>query len=75
MVEDNVVKVSLVDPEADSGNLTYSFDFDGDGTSIARARRPAQPGSTRADRYTVTIVIEDARWHTRRTLKRDIQIP
>jgi NADH-quinone oxidoreductase subunit L len=75
-VEDNVVKVSLVDPEADSGNLTYSFDFDGDGIVDRQGKTPsatwAYAGSAH---HTVTIVIEDSRWHTRRTLKRDIQIP
>jgi NADH-quinone oxidoreductase subunit L len=55
--------------------LTYSFDFDGDGTPD---REGANPNATWTysgpDRYSVTIVIQDSRWHTQRVLKRDVEI-
>ena len=75
MVEDKVAMVGLVDADSASGNLTYSFDFDGDGTPDRQGKTPyatwiyGGPG-----RYTVTIAIEDARWHTRRIIERDIEI-
>jgi hypothetical protein len=75
MVEGNVATVSLVDADSASGNLTYSFDFDGDGTVDRQGKMPSATWIySGADRYTVTIVIDDARWHTRRTIKRDITI-
>jgi NADH-quinone oxidoreductase subunit L len=74
-VEDNTVAVSLVDPEAESGDLTYSFDFDGDGIADRQGKTPSATWTfSGPDRHTVSIVIEDARWHTRRTIKRDIEI-
>jgi hypothetical protein len=74
-VEGNTVVASLVDPEAASGNLTYSFDFDGDGVADRQGKTPNATWtfSGPAD-YTVSIVIEDTRWHTRRTLKRNVEI-
>jgi hypothetical protein len=75
LVEDNTVAVSLVDPEAASGNLTYSFDFDGDGIADRQGKVPSATWTfSGPDHHTVSIVIEDARWHTRRTIKRDIEI-
>jgi hypothetical protein len=74
-IEDHTVAVSLVDPEAASGNLTYSFDFDGDGIADRQGKTPNATWTFSGPaRHTVGIVIEDARWHTRRTLKRDIEI-
>ncbi|MBN2574595.1 MAG: NADH-quinone oxidoreductase subunit L [Deltaproteobacteria bacterium] len=68
-------KVTLVDDEARSGNLQYRFDFDGDGV-------PDREGKTASAswiyggpaRYTVAITIEDARWHTRRVVERDVEV-
>jgi NADH-quinone oxidoreductase subunit L len=74
-VEGHVATVTLVDPEAASGNLKYRFDFDGDGTPD---RESASPSATwiygGPDRYTLVITIEDARWHTERVLKREIEV-
>jgi hypothetical protein len=75
LIEDNTVAVSLVDPEAASGDLTYSFDFDGDGIADRQGKTPSATWTfSGPDRHTVSIVIEDSRWHTRRTIKRDIEI-
>jgi NADH-quinone oxidoreductase subunit L len=75
LVEDNTVAVSLVDPEAASGDLTYSFDFDGDGIADRQGKTPSATWTFSGPaRHTVSIVIEDARWHTRRTITRDIEI-
>ncbi len=75
MVEDNTVMVSLVDAEASGGNLTYSFDFDGDGTADRQGKSPSATWTySGPDRYTVSIIIEDSRWHTRRIIKREIEI-
>jgi NADH-quinone oxidoreductase subunit L len=74
-VEGRYVQVTLVDPEAASSKLTYSFDFDGDGTPDRVG--PAPTASWRYGgpaRYTVGITIEDGRWHTRRVLQRDIEV-
>ena len=75
LVDGNTVVASLVDPEAASGNLTYSFDFDGDGVADRQGKIPNATWtfSGPAD-YTVSIVIEDSRWHTRRTIKRKVEI-
>jgi hypothetical protein len=75
LVEGNTVSASFVDPEAASGNLTYSFDFDGDGVADRQGKTPNATWtfSGPAD-YTVSIVIEDARWHSRRTIKRNVEI-
>jgi NADH-quinone oxidoreductase subunit L len=75
LIEDNTVAVSLVDPEAASGDLTYSFDFDGDGIADRQGKTPSATWTfSGPDRHTVSIVIEDSRWHTRRIIKRDIEI-
>jgi NADH-quinone oxidoreductase subunit L len=75
LVEDNTVAVSLVDPEAASGDLTYSFDFDGDGIADRQGKTPSATWTFSGPAsHTVTITIEDPRWHTRRTIKRDIEI-
>jgi NADH-quinone oxidoreductase subunit L len=74
-VEGNTAKVTLVDAEAAGGNLDYSFDFDGDGTADRQGKLPSAMWTYSGPaRYTVAITIEDARWHTRRTFKRDIEI-
>jgi len=74
-IEGNTVVASLVDPESSSGNLTYGFDFDGDGVADRQGKTPNATWtfSGPAD-YTVSIVIEDTRWHTRRTIKRNVEI-
>ena len=75
VVEGHNARVTLVDREALSGNLKYSFDFDGDGTPDREGKLPSASfiyGGP--DHYTVDITIEDVRWHTRRTIKRDIEI-
>jgi hypothetical protein len=70
-----VARVTLVDPEAASGNFKYSFDFDGDGVVDRECRVPSAtwmyggPG-----RYPVAITIEDTRWQTRRTVRREIEV-
>ena len=75
MVEGNTATISLIDADSASGNLTYSFDFDGDGTVDRQGKMPSATWIySGADRYTDTIVIDDARWLTRRTIKRDITI-
>jgi NADH-quinone oxidoreductase subunit L len=74
-VEGHVARVTLVDAEAASGNFKYSFDFDGDGTPDREGKAPSATfiyGGP--DHYTVGITIEDSRWHTRRTVKRDIEV-
>jgi NADH-quinone oxidoreductase subunit L len=74
-VEGHHATVTLVDADARSGKLTYSFDFDGDGTPEREGPTPSAtwvysgPG-----RYTVCITIADERWHTRRRLRRDIEV-
>ena len=74
-VEGNTAKVTLVDAEAAGGNLDYSFDFDGDGTADRQGKLPSAMWTYSGPAcYTVAITIEDARWHTRRTFKRDIEI-
>jgi NADH-quinone oxidoreductase subunit L len=75
VIDGRAVKVTLVDAEAASGNLKYSFDFDGDGTPDREGKTPSATWFySGADRYRVDITIEDTRWHTRRTLQRDIDI-
>ena len=75
LIEGNTVSASLVDPEAASGNLTYSFDFDGDGIADRQGKTPSAMWTFSGPaEYTVSIVIEDSRWHTRRTIKRNIEI-
>ncbi len=75
LVEGNTVAVSLVDPEAAGGDLTYSFDFDGDGIADRQGKSPSATWTfSGPGRYTIRIVIEDSRWHTRRTIKRDTEI-
>jgi NADH-quinone oxidoreductase subunit L len=74
-VQGHLASVTLVDPEAATGNLRYSFDFDGDGTPDREGKLPTASfiyGGP--DHYTVEITIEDVRWQTRRTLKRDIEV-
>jgi len=75
VVEGNTVSATVVDDEAASGNLTYSFDFNGDGIADRQGKMPNATWtfSGPAD-YTVSIVVEDTRWHTRRTIKRDVEI-
>jgi NADH-quinone oxidoreductase subunit L len=74
-IEDNTVAVSLVDPEATGDDLTYSFDFDGDGIADRQGKTPSATWTFSGPaHHTVSIVIEDARWHTRRTITRDIEI-
>jgi len=74
-VEGNSVKVTLVDSEAITGNLTYAFDFDGDGTPDRTGQSPSATWTYAGPaRYTINILIRDARWHTQRTLTRDIEI-
>jgi hypothetical protein len=74
-IEGNHVAVKLVDAEADNDDLTYSFDFDGDGTPDREGRDPSATWIYGGpDRHTISIVIRDERWHTQRTLKRDIEI-
>jgi NADH-quinone oxidoreductase subunit L len=74
-VDNHVARVTLVDPEAASGNFKYSFDFDGDGVVDREGRVPSAtwmyggPG-----RYPVAITIEDTRWQTRRTVRREIEV-
>ena len=75
MIEGNTAIVSLVDADSASGTLIYSFDFDGDGTPDRQGNAPHATWIYGGpSRYTVTIVIEDPRWHTRRIVKRDIEI-
>jgi NADH-quinone oxidoreductase subunit L len=74
-VDGHTVKVDLLDAEIGSDKLKYGFDFDGDGIPDREGGIPSAIwtfGS--ADRYTVTITIDDPRWHTRRTFKRTIDI-
>jgi hypothetical protein len=74
-VEGRAARITLVDPEAASGNLKYSFDFDGDGTPDREGSSPSANWLYGGPaRYTVDITIEDLRWHTRRTLKREIEV-
>jgi hypothetical protein len=75
LIEGNTVAASIVDPEAASGDLTYSFDFDGDGVADRQGKTPNATWTFSGPaNYTVSIVIEDARWHTRRTIKRNVEI-
>src|ERR1039457_5552377 len=75
LIEGNTVAASVVDPEAASGNLTYSFDFDDDGVADRQGKTPNATWTFSGPaNYTVSIIIEDARWHTRRTLKRNVEI-
>jgi len=75
VVEGRVANVTVVDPEAATGNLKYSFDFDGDGTADREGKSPSARWIYGGpDRYTVAITIEDGRWRTRRTLERDIEV-
>ena len=74
-VDGRTAKVELVDPDAKSGAMRYSFDFDGDGTPDRSGVAPSALWAYSApDHYTVTITIEDARWHSRRTLTRTLDI-
>ncbi len=74
-VDNHTVKITLLGAENDRGNLRYSFDFDGDGTPDREGPAPSATWVYGApDRYTVTIRIEDPRWHTERTLKREVEI-
>jgi NADH-quinone oxidoreductase subunit L len=74
-VDNRTVKVELDDPDAAGGVLTYGFDFDGDGTADREGTTPTATWTYGGpDRYTVRITIEDPRWHTRRVLKRTIEI-
>jgi NADH-quinone oxidoreductase subunit L len=75
LVEGHAVRVNVVDDQAASGDLKYAFDFDGDGTPDREGPTPSASWVYGGpDHYTVTITISDARWHTQRTLKRDIEI-
>jgi hypothetical protein len=75
VVEGRSAKVTLVDREAAEGYLQYSFDFDGDGMPDRTGKVPVAtwiyggPAS-----YTVNIIIEDPRWQTRRSIKREIEV-
>ncbi len=74
-VEGRVARVTLVDSEAASGQLHYSFDFDADGVPDREGKAPSATWIYGGpDRYTVFITIEDPRWRTRRTLKRDLEV-
>jgi NADH-quinone oxidoreductase subunit L len=74
-VSGNTVRVNLVDAEAAGGNLTYAFDFDGDGTPDRVSQTPSATWTfSGPDRYTIHISIRDARWQTQRTLERDIEV-
>jgi NADH-quinone oxidoreductase subunit L len=74
-VQGQSVRVDLVGTEKSDNDLQYSFDFDGDGNPDRQGPTPsAQWIYSGPDHYTVTITISDSRWHTRRTLKRDIEI-
>jgi len=74
-VDNSTVQIKLVDSQARGGALTYSFDFDGD---LVPDRQGATPSATwmysGPGRYTARVIIEDPRWHTRRTLVREIEI-
>ena len=72
-VQGKTVTASLEGPRDNA--LTYSFDFDGDGTADREGANPnASWTYSGPDRYTVTIVIQDSRWHTQRIIKRDVEI-
>lgn len=74
-VEGKTVTANLVNEPGDEGALAYSFDFDGDGTPDREGPTPnASWTYSGPDRYTVTIVIRDSRWHTQRIIKRDVEI-
>jgi NADH-quinone oxidoreductase subunit L len=75
VVEGRVARVTLADAEGETGRLKYSFDFDGDGTTDREGKSPTATWIYGGpDHYTVAITIEDARWRTRRTLQRDIEV-
>jgi len=74
-VEGRHVKVTLVDADARSGKLKYSFDFDGDGMPDREGKIPSATWIYGGPaHYTVSITIEDERWQTRRSLQRDIEV-
>jgi hypothetical protein len=74
-VDGNSVRVDLVGAEKGTDALQYGFDFDGDGNPDRQGATPSASWIfSGPDRYTVTITISDPRWHTQRTLKRDIEI-
>jgi NADH-quinone oxidoreductase subunit L len=74
-VEGRYATVTLVDADAASGKLTYSFDFDGDGTPDRQSKTPSATWMYGGPaRYTVSITIADARWQTQRRLTRDIEV-
>ena len=75
VVGGRTVKVDLVDSDVGKDTLRYAFDFDGDGTADREGTAPSAVWTYGApDRYTVSITIEDPRWHTRRVLKRTLDI-
>jgi NADH-quinone oxidoreductase subunit L len=75
VVENHTARITLLDTPSSPDKLTYSFDFDGDGIPDRASATPTAtwvysgPGH-----YTASVFIEDARWHTRRTFKQDIDI-
>jgi len=74
-VDGRVVRVTVVDPEAVAGNLNYSFDFDGDGVADREGKAPSATWLYGGPaRYTVAITIEDLRWHTQRTVRREVEV-
>lgn len=75
-VDGRSVRVDVVDPEASTGTLKYSFDFDGDGTPDRSGPTPSATWIyAGALHHEVTITIEDARWHSRRVLTRTFDTP
>jgi NADH-quinone oxidoreductase subunit L len=74
-VDGHTVKIDLIDAQPAEAGLRYGFDFDDDGVADREGKAPSAIWTySTADRYRVTITIEDPRWQTRRTLTRSIDI-
>jgi NADH-quinone oxidoreductase subunit L len=74
-VTGHTVKVDVVEPGPRDGALGYGFDFDGDGVPDRSGKSPSALWTYAApNRYTITITIADASWHTQRVVKRTVDV-
>jgi NADH-quinone oxidoreductase subunit L len=74
-VSGNLVRLEVIEPEAASGHLNFNFDFDGDGMPDRQGKNTSATWIYGGpDHYTITITIEDERWHSRRIVTREIDV-